>query len=66
MNLPKIPGGKKLTYLQFEMPLTAIADFRKLGETDPLYAKLADSCDAHNGLWNAEAEEILLKHYGVK
>lgn len=48
------------------MPLTAIADFRKLGETDPLYAKLADSCDAHNGLWNAEAEEILLKHYGVK
>ena len=26
LNLPKIPGGKKLTYTQFDMPLTAIDD----------------------------------------
>ena len=32
LNLPKIPGGKKLTYTQFDMPLTAIDDFEKLGE----------------------------------
>ena len=64
-NLPDIPGGKKLTYMQFDMPLTAIDDFRKLGETDPLYAKLADACDKHNGLWNAEAEKILFDHFGA-
>lgn len=65
LRLPEIPGGKKLTYTQFEMPLTAIDDFRKLGETDPLFAKLADACDKNQGLWNKEAEEMLLDHFGV-
>jgi len=64
-ELPKLPGGKKLTYTHFDMPLTAIEDFRTLGEKDPLFAQLADACDRHNGLWNAEAEEILLRHHGV-
>ena len=31
LHLPKIPGGKKLIYTQISMPLTAIADFEKLG-----------------------------------
>lgn len=62
-NLPNIAGGKKLTYTQINMPLTAIDDFRKLGEKDELFAKLADSCDRHNGLWNSEAEKILLTHF---
>ncbi len=66
LNLPSIPGGKKLIYNQIEMPLTAIDDFGKMGESDPFYKALAESCQAHNGLWNAEAEEILLKHYGIK
>ena len=66
LNLPKIPGGKKLTYTQFDMPLTAIEDFGKLGETDPLFAKLDASCKAHRGLWNAEAEKILFEHFGVE
>ena len=65
LHLPEIPGGKKLTYTQFDMPQTAIEDFRKLGETDPLFAKLADACDKNQGLWNKEAEEILLDHFGV-
>ncbi len=62
-NLPKIPGGKKLTYTHFDMPLTAIDDFAKLGEKDPLFKKLADSCEKHCGLWNSEAEAILLAHH---
>ena len=66
LNLPGIPGGKKLTYTQFDMPLTAIDDFAKLGETDPLFAKLAVSCKNHRGLWNAEAEKILFDHFGVE
>ena len=60
MNLPKIPGGKKLIYNQISMPLTAISDFAKKGETDPMFKKLAEICDANNGLWSGEAEAYLL------
>ncbi|MDR1077586.1 MAG: zinc-binding dehydrogenase, partial [Propionibacteriaceae bacterium] len=59
-RLPQIPGGKKLTYPHIELPLTAIADFARLGQTDPLFAQLAQSVERHLGLWNAEAEQILL------
>ena len=61
LNLPDIPGGKKLIYTHLEMPLTAISDFRKLGEENPLFIDLADICDRHDGLWSVEAEELLLK-----
>lgn len=64
-NLPSIPGGKKLTYTQFDMPLTAIDDFEELGKTDPLFKKLSKSCKAHKGLWNGEAEKILFDHFGI-
>ncbi len=47
------------------MPLTAIKDFAKLGQSDPLFKKLADSCAKNNGLWNVEAERILLAYFGV-
>lgn len=65
LNLPKIPGGKKLTYTQFNMPLTAIDDFAKLGETDPLFAKLDQACKRNRGMWSAEAEKLLFEHFGV-
>lgn len=64
-NLPSIPGGKKLTYTQFDMPLTAIDEFEELGKTDPLFKKLNESCKAHKGLWNEEAEKILFDHFGI-
>ena len=60
MNLPKIPGGKKLVYTNIDLPLTAIADFEKLGETDELFKNLAEICKRHNMLWSAEAEKYLL------
>jgi len=62
LNLPSIPGGKKLIYTHVDMPLTAIADFRTKGSEHPVYARLADICDAHGGLWSAEAEAYLLAH----
>lgn len=65
-NLPKIPGGKKLAYTQFDMPMTAIDDFEELGKTDPLFAKLDAACKANKGLWNVEAEKILFDHFNVK
>ncbi|MDD6341399.1 MAG: zinc-binding dehydrogenase [Eubacteriales bacterium] len=60
INLDKIPGGKKLIYTHKDIPLTAIADFKKVGESDPFFAELAKITDAHNGLWCAEAEKYLL------
>jgi threonine dehydrogenase-like Zn-dependent dehydrogenase len=66
INLPSLPGGKKLTYTQFNMPLTALADFEELGKTDPLFAKLDAQVKAHDGLWNSEAEKILFEYFGIK
>lgn len=66
LNLPNIPGGKKLTYTQFDMPLTALDDFEELGKTDPLFAKLNETCKLNKGMWNAEAEKILFEHFGVE
>ena len=60
LNLPSIPGGKKLIYTHIEMPLTAIADFGKVGK--PVYDTLDRICKAHNGLWSVEAEQYLLAH----
>jgi threonine dehydrogenase-like Zn-dependent dehydrogenase len=61
-NLPDIPGGKKLIYTHLTMPLTPIADFGKLGETNELFKALANICSRHKGLWSVEAESYLLEH----
>ncbi len=60
LNLPKIPGGKKLIYTNIKMELTAIQDFREKGLTNPIFAKLADMIEKNNGLWSVEAEKYLL------
>ncbi len=62
LNLPKIPGGKKLIYPNINMELTAIDDFAKKGETDPMFKKLAEICGKNNNLWCGEAEAYLLEH----
>ncbi len=62
LDLPNIPGGKKLVYNEIDMPLTAIEDFAKLGETDPLFKGLAECVEKGNGLWNLEAERYLLEN----
>ena len=62
LNLPNMKGAKKLAYTHVSMPMTAIADFAKLGETDPFFKDLADICEKNNGIWSTEAEEYLLKN----
>lgn len=62
LNLPSIPGGKKLIYTHKDLPLTAISDFGNLGKTDPFYNDLASIIKKTNGLWSVEAEEYLLLH----
>ena len=63
LNLPKIPGGKKLIYNHIEMPLIALTDLREKGKEDERYTVLADIVDAHRGLWCPEAEEYLLANF---
>lgn len=60
LNLPKIPGGKKLIYTNIDMELTAISDFAEKGKTDEMFAVLADIVAKNNGLWCLEAENYLL------
>lgn len=62
LNLPNIPGGKKLIYNHIEMPLTPLEEFEAKGKNNPVYARLAELCKKHNGLWNTEAEDYLLKN----
>jgi len=64
LNLPKIPGGKKLIYSGIDLPLTEIAEFENIGKSDPLFATLHDICARYNGLWNVEAERFLFKEKG--
>lgn len=64
LNLPNIPGGKKLIYCGIDMELTAIEDFYEKGKSDNFFAGLAEIITSNKGLWSAEAEEYLLKHKG--
>jgi len=63
LNLPNIPGGKKLIYTHISMPLTAIDEFDSID--DPVFRSLAEIVKENNGLWCADAERYLLKMRGM-
>lgn len=65
VNLPHIPGGKKVIYPHITMELTAIEDFEELGKDNALFAQLAKICKAKNNIWCEEAEKYLLEYYHV-
>ena len=60
LNLPNIPGGKKLVYNNVSMPLVALDDLK--GMDGDLYQGLAGLVEKHNGLWSPEAERFLLEN----
>jgi threonine dehydrogenase-like Zn-dependent dehydrogenase len=62
IDLDKIPGGKKLIYTHKKLELAAIDDFEAKGKQEPFFAKLAEICARHQGLWNMEAENYLLEN----
>ena len=64
LHLPQISGGKKLIYTHINLPLTAIADFAALGETDDRFKVLDAYVKENNGLWSAAAEKYLLENFG--
>ena len=61
LNLPDIPGGKKLIYTNISLPLTPLSEFAEKGKTDPIFKKLDEIVSENNGLWSVEAEDFLIK-----
>lgn len=62
MAMEKPSGAKKVCYPSLNLPLIAIEDLEKLGETDPLCAELSKIVKRNGGLWCTEAEQYLLAH----
>lgn len=60
LNLPNIPGGKKLIYTNISMPLCSLSDLENLAENDPFYRGLFEIVSANNYIWNLETERYLL------
>jgi L-sorbose 1-phosphate reductase len=65
LNLPNIPGGKKLIYTNIDMELTAIDDFKEKGKQNALFSRLAEIVERNNGFWCYEAEKFLLEKTGI-
>lgn len=60
--MEKPNGAKKVCYNELDLPLIAIADLEKLGETNELCRALAKIVKKNGGLWCAEAETYLLEN----
>jgi len=63
LNLPSIPGGKKLIYTNIDLDLIALADFEEKGKEDARFAELAKIVAGNNGLWCTAAEKYLLANF---
>jgi len=60
LNLPNIPGGKKLIYTNISMPLVSLYNLEEMGKTDPLFRGLHEIVSKNDYIWNLEAERYLL------
>jgi hypothetical protein len=60
LNLPQIPGGKKLIYTNISMPLVSLYKLSERGKSDPFYAGLHEIVARNDYIWNLEAEKYLL------
>lgn len=64
--MSKPNGAKKICYNAVDMPMVAVDEFAKLGETDPFFAELDEICNRNGGLWCVEAENYLLEKRCVR
>ena len=62
MAMAKPNGAKKVCYTNLDLPLIALEDFSKLGETNPLFSRLDEIVKANGGIWCAAAEKYLLEN----
>lgn len=63
LNLPDLPGGKKLIYTGIDMELTALDELSEKGEDDKRYAELAKIVEKNDYVWSKEAEQYLLENF---
>ena len=54
-GMEKPNGAKKVCYTGLDIPMVALEDFAKLGETDPMYKELDRIIKANDGLWCKQA-----------
>jgi len=60
LNLPNIPGGKKLIYTNISMPLVSLDNLEELGRTDRFYSGLHEIVSKNENIWSLDAEKYLL------
>jgi threonine dehydrogenase-like Zn-dependent dehydrogenase len=60
LNLPDIPGGKKLIYTNISMPLFALEKLYEMGQSDSFYNGLHQIVAKNDYIWCLEAERYLL------
>jgi len=60
LNLPHIPGGKKLIYTNISMPLVSLYRLREMGAHNILYEELHQIVSKNDYIWSVEAEKHLL------
>lgn len=60
LNLPDIPGGKKLIYTNISMPLVSLTELEEPGKYNPLYEGLHKIVEKTGYIWSLEAERYLL------
>lgn len=63
LNLPNIPGGKKLIYTHVDMPLIDIRDFSDLAAKDDRYKELEVILDKTDRIWSLEAEQYVIANF---
>jgi L-sorbose 1-phosphate reductase len=62
LNLPDIPGGKKLIYTNISMPLVSLYKLEEKGKENKLYADLHAIVSKNDYIWSTEAEQYLLEN----
>jgi threonine dehydrogenase-like Zn-dependent dehydrogenase len=62
INLPSIPGGKKLIYTNISMPLLALDELGNISGKNKLYEELNGIVSENDGIWSTKAEKFLLSH----
>jgi L-sorbose 1-phosphate reductase len=60
LNLPQIPGGKKLIYTNISMPLVSLYKLGEIGKNDKLFTGLHEIVSRNDYIWSLEAEKYLL------
>jgi hypothetical protein len=60
LNLPQIPGGKKLIYTNISMPLVSLYKLKEKGADNIFYAELHEIVAKNDYIWSLEAEKYLL------